>query len=106
MLNTLGLAFLTTLVDAVIALFLGLIAAQKLTNKTISSAIKGFLALIRAIPTILWVLIFAVAAGLGSTAAVIGMSFHTISYLVKAYSESFEEIDPGVIEALRSSGAN
>jgi len=28
------------------------------------------------------------------------MTFHTVSYLTKSYSESFEEIDPGVIEAL------
>jgi phosphonate transport system permease protein len=34
------------------------------------------------------------------------MSFHTIGYLVKAYSESFEELDEGVIEALRASGAS
>jgi phosphonate transport system permease protein len=47
-----------------------------------------------------------VAAGLGSVAAVIGMTFHSVSYLVKAYSESFEELDKGVIEALQASGAN
>jgi phosphonate transport system permease protein len=33
------------------------------------------------------------------------MSFHTVGYLMKAYSESFEELDEGVIEALRASGA-
>ncbi|MDQ0860785.1 ABC-type phosphate/phosphonate transport system permease subunit [Bacillus sp. V2I10] len=54
----------------------------------------------------LWVLIFAVAAGLGSVAAVIGMTFHSVGYLIKAYSESFEEMDEGVIEALRGSGAS
>jgi phosphonate transport system permease protein len=51
------------------------------------------------------VLIFAIGAGLGAVAAVIGMSFHTVGYLVKAYSEAFEEIDPGVIDALKASGA-
>jgi phosphonate transport system permease protein len=103
---TLGLAFLTTLFGAIIAVFLGLLAAENLTNKRVSSVIKGFVAFIRAVPTVLWVLIFAVAAGLGSVAAVIGMTFHSISYLVKAYSESFEELDKGVIEALQASGAN
>jgi phosphonate transport system permease protein len=37
---------------------------------------------------------------------VIGMTFHSIGYLIKAYSESFEELDRGVIEALQASGAN
>ncbi|CAM4234496.1 ABC transporter permease subunit [Paenibacillus alkaliterrae] len=103
---TLGLAFLTTLFGAVIALFLGLLAARNLSSNTVSYIIKGLVAFIRAVPTVLWVLIFAVAAGLGSVAAVIGMTFHSVSYLVKAYSESFEELDKGVIEALRASGAN
>jgi phosphonate transport system permease protein len=103
---TLGLAFLTTLFGAIIAVFLGILAAENLTNKRVSTVIKGFVALIRAVPTVLWVLIFAVAAGLGSVAAVIGMTFHSVSYLVKAYSESFEELDKGVIEALQASGAN
>ncbi|MBS4032116.1 MAG: ABC transporter permease subunit [Clostridiales bacterium] len=103
---TLGLTFLTTLIGAFIALFLGLFAAQNLSSTVVSNAIKSFVAVIRAIDTVLWVLIFAVAAGLGSVAAVIGMTFHTIGYLIKAYSESFEELDPGVIEALRGSGAN
>ncbi|ATW26641.1 PhnE/PtxC family ABC transporter permease [Candidatus Formimonas warabiya] len=103
---TLGLAFLTTLMGSIIALFLGLLAAQNLAAKEITTIIKGFVALIRAVPTVLWVLIFAVAAGLGSAAAVIGMTFHSVSYLTKAYSESFEDLDKSVIEALKASGAN
>ncbi len=103
---TLSLAFLTTLVGGVVALVLALFAAKNLTNVRTSNLIKGFVAIIRAIPTVLWVLIFAIGAGLGAVAAVIGMSFHTIGYLLKAYSESFEELDEGVLEALRASGAN
>jgi phosphonate transport system permease protein len=103
---TLGLAFLSTLFGGVIALFLGLLGAQNLAPQEVTNAVKGFVALIRSVPTILWVMIFAVSAGLGSAAAVIGMTFHSISYLTKAYAESFEELDRDVIEALRASGAN
>ena len=105
-LKTLALAFLTTLMGALFALLLGLLAAKNITNQKASNVIKTFVSIIRAIPTILWVLIFAIGAGLGAVAAVVGMSFHTIGYLVKAYSESFEELDEGVIEALRASGAS
>ncbi|MGM7719239.1 PhnE/PtxC family ABC transporter permease [Metabacillus sp. Hm71] len=103
---TIGLALLTTLIGALIALFLALFAAQNLSSEKVSNIIKGVVAFIRAVPTVLWVLIFAVAAGLGSVAAVIGMTFHSVGYLIKAYSESFEELDEGVIEALRGSGAS
>jgi phosphonate transport system permease protein len=103
---TLGLAFLSTLFGGVIALFLGLLGAQNLAPKLVTNVVKIFVAFIRAVPTILWVLIFAVTAGLGATAAVIGMTFHSISYLTKAYAECFEDLDRSVIEALKASGAN
>ena len=103
---TLGLAFLATVFGAFVALFLGLLGAQNLAPKPVTNVIKAVVALIRAVPTILWVLIFAVTAGLGATPAVIGMTFHSISYLTKAYAESFEDLDRSVIEALKASGAN
>jgi phosphonate transport system permease protein len=106
MLITLGLAVITTIIGGCIALFLGLFAATNLSNAHAANFIKGFVAFIRAVPTVLWVLIFAVSAGLGSVAAILGLSFHSIGYLIKAYSESFEEIDHGVIEALKASGAS
>ena len=103
---TLGLSFITTIIGAVIALILGLLGAKNLTNPAAAQIIKKFVAFVRAVPTVLWVLIFAIGAGLGSVAAVVGMTFHTIGYLIKAFSESFEEIDGGVLEALKASGAN
>lgn len=106
LLVTLALAFLTTIVGGIVALVLGLFAARNLTNTRVSNTIKGIVAVVRAVPTVLWVLIFAIGAGLGAVAAIIGMSFHTVGYLMKAYSESFEELDAGTIEALRASGAS
>lgn len=103
---TLGLAFLATILGAIIAFFLALMAATNLSNPWVSRAVRIVVAFIRAVPTVLWVLIFAIAAGLGSEAAVLGMLFHSIAYLVKAFSESFEEVDKGILEALTATGAN
>lgn len=103
---TLGLAVLTTILGAIIAFGLSLLAARNLSGNKVSGFVRAVVAVIRAVPTILWVLIFAVSSGLGSVAAVIGMTWHTISYLTKAYSEAFEEIDSGTLEALKASGAN
>lgn len=104
--KTLALAFLTTLIGSVIALVLGLFAAKNLTNAKLSNFLKALVTVIRAVPTVLWVLIFAIGNGLGAVAAVIGMSFHTVGFLLKSYSESFEELDQGSIEALKASGAS
>jgi phosphonate transport system permease protein len=103
---TLGLAFLTTLLGAAFAMLLGPLAAKNLSKPAVAGALKAVVALIRAVPTVLWVLIFAVGAGLGSVAAVVGMTFHSFGYLIKAYSESFEEVGSDVVEALKASGAN
>lgn len=102
---TLSLAFLSTIIGAVISFFLAILTAKNLAPSFISNIIIGFNSFIRAVPTVLWVLIFAIVAGLGSVACVLGMTLHTIAYLTKAYSESFEEIDNGMIEALRATGA-
>lgn len=99
---SLALALLTTFIGAVIAFVLGLLASCNLSNKGVSNVIKVFMSVARAVPTILWVLVFSVAIGLGPEAAVVGLLFHSVAYLVKAYSESFEEVDAGVLEALRA----
>jgi phosphonate transport system permease protein len=103
---TLGLGVLATVFGAVIAFFLALMAAENLSTPGVSKVIRVFVAFIRAVPTVLWVLIFAIAAGLGSEAAVLGMLFHSVAYLVKAFSEAFEEVDQGILEALRATGSS
>ena len=104
--TSLAIALLTTLFGALIAFVLGLLAASDLSNRPTSNVIKVVMSIARAVPTILWVLVFSVAIGLGAEAAVIGLLFHSVAYLVKAFSESFEEVDAGVIEALRAQGAS
>ncbi len=103
---TVAVTAICTVLSAIVSFFLAIAASANLSNPAVSNAVKGFVAIIRSIPTILWVLVFTVAIGLGSEAAVLGISFHSVAYLVKSYSESFEEIDGGVIEALRASGAS
>ncbi|WP_080876060.1 ABC transporter permease subunit [Oceanobacillus timonensis] len=102
---TMGLAVLSTIIGAVIAFFLALTAAANLSKEWVTKVVRVIVAFIRAVPTVLWVLIFAIAAGLGSEAAVLGMLFHSIAYLVKAFSEAFEEVDKGILEALRAAGS-
>ncbi len=106
LLITFCLGILSTITGAVIAFFAALLCAKNIANPAIAAIIKSVVAFIRAVPTILWVLIFAVSAGLGSVAAVAGLTFHSAGYLTKAYAESIEEMDDGTIEALKASGAN
>jgi len=105
LLITFCLGILSTIFGAFIAFFGALLCAKNIARPQVAMAVKSIVAFIRAVPTILWVLIFAVSAGLGSVAAVAGLTFHSAGYLIKAYAESIEEMDPGTIEALKASGA-
>jgi len=108
LLYSLGISFalsiLTTVGGAVIAFFLALGAARNIAPPFLSKIIRTSTALIRAIPTIIWVLVFSVTVNIGTDAAVIGMCFHSIAYLVKVFSESFEQINRDTIDALRACG--
>ena len=106
LLITFSLGILSTIFGAIIGLFGALLCAKNIANPVVANVIKSFVAFIRAVPTILWVLIFTVAAGLGSIAAVVGLTFHSAGYLIKAYAEAIEEMDSGTIEALKASGAS
>ena len=103
---TLSLGVLSTIFGAIIGFFGALLCAKNIANPVVANVVKSFVAFIRAVPTILWVLIFTVAAGLGSVAAVVGLTFHSAGYLIKAYAEAIEEMDDGAIEALKASGAS
>lgn len=105
LLGTFCLGILSTIFGAVLAFFCALLCARNLAPARLADVIKSIVALVRAVPTVLWVLIFAVSAGLGSVAAVIGLTFHSFAYLTKVYAESMEEVDSGTLEALRASGA-
>ena len=105
LLITFSLGVLSTIFGAIIAFFVALACARNLSNPRVSSVVRGVVSAIRAVPSILMVLIFTIGVGLGGTAAVAGLSLASAAFLVKAYSESIEEIDSGTIEALRAAGA-
>ncbi|MCL2140685.1 MAG: ABC transporter permease subunit [Dehalococcoidia bacterium] len=106
LLVTFALATLATIFGAVIAFFASLLCAKNIANPIVANVVKSFVAFVRAVPTILWVFIIAMSSGLGSIAAVVGLTFHSAGYLTKAYAESIEEMNEGAIEALKTSGAS
>ncbi|MGP1577334.1 MAG: PhnE/PtxC family ABC transporter permease [Treponema sp.] len=102
---TLALAFLTTCIGTVAAFFLAVGAARNISPPVLSTAILALTALVRSVPTIIWVLVFSVTVNIGADAAILGMAIHSIAYLTKGFSESFEQIGSNTIEALQSCGA-
>ncbi|MDY6065471.1 MAG: ABC transporter permease subunit [Finegoldia sp.] len=104
--NTLALGFSSTVTGFVGGLVFAFFAARNISNKFVSTMIRGFSSVVRAVPTIIWVLIFVSGYGLSATTAVVGMFFHTLAFFIRSLSEAFEEVDYSTIEALQATGAS
>lgn len=103
---SISLAFAALVVGALIAYLLATLAASNTTPcPPLAAVIKSFIAVIRAVPMLVWVLIVVAAVGFGNTGGVIGLLFPTVGYLTRSFVASLEEDGERHIEALRASGA-
>jgi phosphonate transport system permease protein len=60
----------------------------------------------RAVPTLVWVLLALVCLGMGPVAGIAGLSIHSIAFFSKAFAQSFEDVPAETIEALEVTGAS
>lgn len=67
---------------------------------------RTILNLLRAVPELVWALIFVVAVGLGPFPGVLALAAHSTGVLGKLYAELFESVDQRLVEAGRSTGAS
>jgi phosphonate transport system permease protein len=109
--ETIALAFLATVLGAILALPFSFLAARNLmyhnrVTRGVYYVVRTALNIVRSIETLMWAIIFAVWVGLGPFGGMLALMVHTIAALGKLYSEAIESIDPGPIEALRATGAN
>ncbi|MBT2582226.1 phosphonate ABC transporter, permease protein PhnE [Planococcus sp. ISL-109] len=106
-LESLHVAVLGTLFGVVFSLILAVFAARNLTpHFTVSVAVKSFAAFVRAVPALIWAILFIIAVGLGPTPGILALAVNSIGMLVKVYAEAIEEIDIGIVEAMKSTGAS
>lgn len=67
---------------------------------------RSVLSVIRAIPDILYALVFVASVGVGPLAGIAALVFFNIGVVAKLLSETVDAVDPGPIEAARAAGAN
>jgi phosphonate transport system permease protein len=105
-LETVQMALAGTFLALLVAFPLGFLAARNMTpHPYVYYAVRGALNLIRTIPDLALGLLFVAAVGLGAFAGTLALAIHTATVLGKLLSESAENIDEGVVEALRATGA-
>ncbi|MGH3146196.1 MAG: phosphonate ABC transporter, permease protein PhnE [Rubrobacter sp.] len=106
-LETLQMALVGTVASAILSVPLAFLAAANVApNRVLYYVSRSFIVFTRAIPDLIWALIFVSAVGLGPFPGTLAIAVHSIGMLGKLYAESIEEIDHGQVEALRSTGAH
>ncbi|MFN8520223.1 MAG: phosphonate ABC transporter, permease protein PhnE [Chloroflexota bacterium] len=101
------IAWVGTLIGAVLSLPLGFFAAHNVSPRPVSAAIRVLLDAIRAIPElVLLLVVFVPIAGLGPFPAALAIGVHSVGTLGKLTAEAIESIDRGPVEAARAAGAS
>lgn len=105
--ETIQMAVVGTVTGALLALPMSFLAARTgSTPRWFSGAVKTFLNIGRAIPTIVYALVAIYAVGLGKATGAIAIGFVSFIGLAKLYAEALESVSPGPIEAVRAAGGN
>lgn len=103
---TLLLGFLGTVVGFPLALTFGVLGSERVVPFPFNFLFRGTMSVIRAIPAIVWVFIYAPLVGINPSGAVLAVGTDTIGNLGRLFTDELEEIDDGPIEAIRSTGAS
>ncbi|MGH2492174.1 MAG: phosphonate ABC transporter, permease protein PhnE [Candidatus Limnocylindria bacterium] len=106
MVETIEIAFVGTAIGFALALPLSLVASPVLFGPSVTGPVKVLLAAVRTVPSLFWAIVFVVAVGLGPAAGALGIALYSLGYLGKLLYETFDGVDPEVVEAVRSVGAS
>lgn len=105
MVETVEMAFVGTAIGFALALPLSLAASPVLFGPSVTGPVKVVLAAVRTVPALFWAIVFIVAVGLGPAAGALAVGLYSLGYLGKLLYETYDGVDPEVIEAVRSVGA-
>lgn len=107
LLVTIQISLAATLIGAVLALPIGILAARNaVANAYVHLTFRVIIVIVRGIPELILAIIFVVISGLGEVAGTLALSIGAIGLLSKLIADSLEETDTQVQEAMRATGAS
>jgi phosphonate transport system permease protein len=105
-LETVDIAIFGTLGGVVMALPLAILAAVNVTpSRALYYAARGLIGFARAVPDLVWALLFVTAVGLGPFPGALALSVHSVGMLGRLFAETIEQMDMAPINALTLTGA-
>ncbi|MFD6856049.1 phosphonate ABC transporter, permease protein PhnE [Rhodococcus sp. NPDC060090] len=104
-LETLLMAVLGTVLAAIVSVPIAFLAARNTTpHPMLYRASRGFITFCRAMPDLLFAVLFVRALGIGVLPGVLALALHSIGMLGKLFADAIEQTDAGPREAVRSTG--
>jgi phosphonate transport system permease protein len=106
-LETIDIAIVGTVCGVILAIPLAILAAANVTPaKPLYYGARAIIALTRAVPDLVWALLFVTAVGLGPFPGALAQSVHSVGMLGRLFAEVIEDMDMGPVEALSLTGAS
>jgi phosphonate transport system permease protein len=107
LIETLQMAIVACVIGCSVGLPLAFLASHVTSpSRWVLLLDRGVLNIIRAIPDLLYALVFVVAVGVGPLAGILALILFNIGVLAKLLSESVDAVDTGPVEAAWAVGAS
>jgi len=103
---TLAVGFAGTVLGFPLALLFGVLGSERVLPFPLNFVFRGTMSAIRAIPALVWILIYIPLAGVTPVSAVFAVATDTIGNLGRLFTDELEEIEEGPIEAMETTGAS
>ena len=105
--DTFFMAFVGTTLAIFIAIPIGFLAASNMVrNPAIRSIARGVIVATRAIPDLIFAMIFVRVYSIGVLPGVLAIGLHSVGMLGKLFADSIEEVDRGPREGVQAAGAS
>lgn len=106
-LETLWMAVIGTFLAIVLSVPLAFLAARNTSpHPALYSLARGIIVFSRAVPDLVFALIFVRALGIGVLPGILALAFHSVGMIGKLLADAIEQVDEKPLEALRSVGAS
>ncbi|POG53888.1 phosphonate ABC transporter, permease protein PhnE [Haloferax marisrubri] len=103
---TFAMGFAGTILGIPGALILGVLGSERVTPYPFNFIFRGTMSVIRAIPALVWALIYIPLGGVSPFTATLAIGTDTMGNLGRLFTDALEEVEDGPIEAIESTGAN
>lgn len=105
--ETIEIGVVSTVIAAIFSVPLGVLAAQNTTpHPIVYHGVRNLLSLMRALPELVWALVFVSAVGLGALPGIMALIFVTTGFLGKFFAESIEVVDRQSVIGVTATGAS